>query len=249
MKTLHTEKHFLQTFELDCFSRMPISLLSGILGRAAENHAEALGFGVEQLQKEKLTWMLLRLSIRQFRIVEGRQHLTIETWPSGCDARFAYREFRVFTEGNREPVAVADSHWLMIDIESGRPVRLEEKFTEEHLDPRGRSDGPGFPAIRPVEQNVLHAKDFTVRFSDIDVNNHVHNPHYINWIRETVPDNFLMQASLYNLDIEYRQGAVFGNTVKVRTFTGADDKTMLHTLHEKTDGSLLARARTEWSFR
>ena len=247
METLHTEKYFLQTFELDRFSRMPLSILTSLLQLAAENHAEKLGFGVEGLQREKLTWMLLRLSIRRSQIPTGRQPLKIETWPSGFDARFAYREFRLYTEDCAVPAAVADSHWMMVDTRTGRPVRLQDRFTEKHLNPRGREAGLKFPSITPGDTAPVSEQDFRIRCSDIDVNNHVNNLHYVNWIQETVPEHYLRSGTINSLDIEYRQGAVFGDTVLVRTFAGDREDTMIHTLSRKSDDTLLVKARTEWS--
>lgn len=237
--------HFLKTAELDQEGRMPLAVLVTLIQQSAEQDAASLGFGVEELLGEGLTWMLLRLRVRLETAAwpAGRQDLTVETWPSACDARFAFREF-TFTAGEG-PFAHVWSDWLMVDRESGRPVRLKERFTSRHLDPRGVRPLEPFPQIKPEGEPLL-LMEFPVRLSDLDVNGHVNNSHYAHWIREAVPGELRFSGMIRSLDLEYRAGARYGETV-CAVCHAAGEGQFDHVLRSRDSGELLVRARSRWA--
>ncbi len=80
-----------KTYELDHTGRLPLPALLHRMQEAAEHNAVALGFGVEELLRRNLTWMLTKFHLRVDRFLAGRQPMTTETWPSGFEGQYACR--------------------------------------------------------------------------------------------------------------------------------------------------------------
>jgi len=105
----------------ETFKTSPTSLLK-FLQEAAKQHADEIGWGVETLMKNKMTWMLSRADIRIKSLPEIGEQIEIETWPSGIDRLFALRDF-IIRDGKGNEIGSAVYGWLLIDLETRRPIR------------------------------------------------------------------------------------------------------------------------------
>jgi len=93
------------------------------------------------------------------------------------------------------------------------------------------------------------AKDFSVRRSDIDTNNHVNNKRYINWILETLPQNIYDNYMMESLDILYKKEAGIDSAIQSGCMNESEPSqsvSLVHRLLDKKSGLELAAARTIW---
>jgi medium-chain acyl-[acyl-carrier-protein] hydrolase len=240
-----TYEFVLKQGQLDFRKRISFGALYGFLQDAAEENALALGFDTGTLLARNLTWMLLRLQLRiQFYPVD-RRPILVETWPSGVQSRFAYREFRLKLPEEAEPFAVASSVWLLIDITKGRPVALDSVLSGKLTARTPPMVAGEFPRLR-VEGLPSFTCDFRVRLSDLDLNGHVNNVHYAEWLAEAVPEEIWREQSIRELDIEYKKETRYGDIVRLSTHQTVPGE-YLHVMRiEGTDQEVL-HARSRWS--
>jgi medium-chain acyl-[acyl-carrier-protein] hydrolase len=234
----------LKTYELDFHGRVPVAVIYRFMQEAAEHDAVERQFDTETLLRKNLTWMLLRMQIRFQNFPEGRQEIEVETWPSGIDSRYAFREFRLFAAKQQNLFAVASSVWLLIDRERQRPVQLAPFF-----DPSDRQRTEPMVVARQPEPNpsgeVLLRKEFPVRLADLDINNHVNNLHYLEWVVESVPEEYWAGRTIVELDLEYKKQVMYGDTVRVETVPASGGGFFHRMTSPKTTGDILT-ARTVW---
>jgi acyl-ACP thioesterase len=90
--------------------------------------------------------------------------------------------------------------------------------------------------------------DFRVRYSDLDVNQHVNNVCYAEWIVESVPAGVLRACHLQALELQFRAEATLGHTVVVQTQCKDDDDALVfvHRLARRQDDQDVVLARTRW---
>jgi acyl-ACP thioesterase len=104
--------------------------------------------------------------------------------------------------------------------------------------------------IIPSKNRIISpdlTKSFSVNRYDIDSNNHVNNVRYMQWLMESIPDEFYNKAR-----IEYIQGTFLKETVYNRHVEAAcrilSPTELVHTVTEKEHGTLLATASTTWTW-
>lgn len=227
----------------DCLTGLRASLpaLTDLLQEAAGLHADTLGVGLGALRAQGLTWMLGRLALRLRGLPAWKETVRVETWPSGVRGRLvAERQFRM--EGADGLLLEASSEWLCVDFAAQRLARLPEAV---HALAAPGTPNLGLCAerlrLRLPETPPVGEAVFPVRRAEIDANLHVNNGHYTRWMFETLPEARFFGPPPVAFDIEYKQSARLGDTVRARTHALAPNR-YAHTVTREADGALLAHA-------
>jgi len=256
-KKVWSETYRVRTFDIDREQKASVQSICRYLFDAAGNHADALGFSVPQLFKKGLTWMLSRFFIEIHSYPHWRDELIIQTWPSGIERFFALRDFIIFNS-RKEVVGVATSAWLAIDLKLRRPLPAVRLFNNQDriLDYRS---GKALPAKLPPVDKSQKEQDFNVRYSDLDLNEHVTSASYIDWLLEIIPAAVRKEKLLTELELNFISEAVYGDSVKAlveeQEHTGKVERLFNHSLIKKpNDGGTeanhnrreLVRAGTRW---
>jgi len=248
MERIYTKKFLVHTYEVDFRARaFPITLLN-YLQDAAGDHAALLGFSLFDLLKINKTWLLSRYHLRVYRYPEIGEGVTVTTWPSGTQRIFALRDFEM-ADANGKLIAVATSSWVLWDIPTKQPDRLDERLRSEFVfEKRAIDDAfdslPTFPAADCE-------LEFRVEMKDIDFNNHVTYASYIQWALETVPEKVQRSCVPAEIEVSYRAVAFYGNDIvsllKKSDIDAGAGTTFLHGIYHKSKGTELARLRTVWT--
>jgi acyl-CoA thioesterase FadM len=230
------------SFDADAFGHLFPAALAGYLQEAATRSADALGFGLADLNRRGLTWVLARQRLVLDQPLRWGDELTVETWPAGVDRLAALRDFRLWRGGAE--VGRAVTTWFALDLASRKPVRPGDLFPEhlrvqpEHVLPPA-PPAPGAPAEPALE------KRFQVRFADIDANRHVTNASYVAWALEALDEATWRGERLASLDVSFLAETHYGHFVRSRSAPdGAGAR--LHAIVREEDGKEVARARTTW---
>ncbi|MBN2353287.1 MAG: hypothetical protein JXD23_12000 [Spirochaetales bacterium] len=211
---------------------------------AAYLNADALDFGVDALTRSGRTWVLTRLYVDTRRPPRYGEKVKIETWPTGVDKLFALRDFRA-TDAAGEIVALGVSSWCVISLEARRIVRPADELARYSANPR--SVDHELAKIEPLRKASPVIKNLDVRFRDIDVNRHVNNVAFIEWMCEALP--FEVQSGNFcrELEINFMKEAFYGDTVL--SFAAPienGDVAFHHALRRKDEEDDAARAVTRW---
>lgn len=239
----HREAFEVHTYEVDAFGTLAAAALSGFLQEAAGHHAAALGVGLETLRAKGLTWVLVKQRIESPAPVVLGERLELETWPAGIDRHAALRDFVVRRPDGAE-VARATTQWLVLDLETRRPVRpaevLDPRFPRDPS-PRAVSLRAKLPELREWELQ----KRFHVRYGDIDLNMHVTNTSYVTWAQEAVPREVWRDARLAAVEVHYLAEVVYGSAILSR-LARTGEESFAHAIVREEDGKELARLATAW---
>ncbi len=204
------EKTFpIHYFELDYHAELRLGSLLDYLQDIAGEDAVRRGFGVEQLQPRGLTWMLSRYRISLDQPFTHADRLVLRTWPSAHQGLSACREFEILRNGAQ--VGAASSAWLLIDLNTRRPVRPAEKLGKVTLYDRQAFAEP-LRGLKVGNEFDVHCR-FQVRRSDLDLNRHVNNRIFCDWALEAVPTEHFDRYRLQQIEINYLQEALEGDLV------------------------------------
>jgi len=239
------EIYQIRSYEVDCRNRLSILAVFSFMQEAASKHAAALGVSIHQLRSENFTWLLSRLKIKIAAHPGWNDRIQVSTWPSGTQQLFALRDFEI-NDSAGQIIAAAVSAWLVIDLQKRRPVRIAP-FVERLKPIEGSHILPDrLDKLAALGQHD-HERNFAVRYSDLDINQHVNNVSFVQWVVEGVPSAVLTNAVPAEVEINFLAEAFYDDQILATCHCADTNHTeFLHSLTRRQDGRELARARTVW---
>ncbi|RMH69946.1 MAG: hypothetical protein D6675_11185 [Gemmatimonadetes bacterium] len=241
------QEHFtVRTYELDPTGQASILTICNYLQDVAENNAFHLGFSMNNMLDKKRTWVLSRLHVQMERYPQWKELLTVETWPSGANRLYGIRDFRI-RDKTGTLLGRATTAWAMFNLETRRPVRIPPQVEDAAETFRGRAIDDSFPKLPQLNQ-VDHHRVFTVRHSDLDVNQHVNHVSYIDWAMEAVPPLIWEYHQLRAVEVHFRAECFYGDRVisQCQHLPQPDGHHFLHQVRRKEDDQEITRLRTIW---
>ncbi len=241
----HTEYFIIRTFEIDHEQCATIPSLIRLMHEAAMQHVIRLKLSVWDLEKQGISWVLLRQRLDIDRMPRLGERISVITYPSGFDRFFTYRDFRVFDSAQRE-IARASSTWVLMDMATRKVRRLPDFILalEHHV--------PVSELCLPHPEKRIHSLnnpdrslDYQVQYFDLDFNQHLNNTLYLKWMLESLPDEVFMERRCREVHLEYRAECRWKERVQAETEIGEDDQ-YYHRLLRIEDGKELALASTVW---
>ncbi|MDW3650574.1 MAG: thioesterase [Bacteroidia bacterium] len=239
------EKNQVKAHEIDFKSRMSVPALINNMQEAAWNSAESLGASVARLQEDGISWVLTRLKLEIERLPRHREYYYVESWPSGGERSFVYRDYRVYDE-NDVCIAKATSTWLVFDLETRRMIRIPDWLQSLTGLPRGQNAMEIASGKIPPVKSSEEAESFPLRWHDIDTNQHLSNTYYFQIAIEGLPFKVLSEQNLKSIDLNFRSESTWGDKL-LSAVEDLGDGNWLHTVYKESDQKVLALAKTSWT--
>ncbi len=210
-----TSEMTLGDFNLDCTGRVKVSTLCDFLQAAATAHAEKLGVGMLDLQAQGITWMLAKMDIVFGDWPASHETLCLKTWPSGVRGRLiCCRDYSMGDPSGRT-VLTATSEWVCVNLETRKLARLTPKLANLAPPDAPHVAIPPLPELGEASFSPAGECQIPVRRADLDINRHVNNVHYIEWLLEPLSDE-AYGRTLRRLAIAYHAEALAGDVVTSR---------------------------------
>ncbi|HJA12513.1 MAG TPA: acyl-[acyl-carrier-protein] thioesterase [Candidatus Mediterraneibacter merdipullorum] len=196
--------------EIDHRGTMTLPALINYFQDCTTFHSESVGLGMERLRKEKKAWVLSYWQVLVERYPRLNEKIRVGTFPTEFKGLFGNRNMYMLDgDGNR--IACANSIWVFMDLEKGRPARPQA----EHIEPYGIGEPLDMPyedrKIEPPRENRA-CEPFPVRRYHIDTNEHVNNCQYVQMAMEMLPGDI----SVRQLRVDYKKSAVLGDMIYPR---------------------------------
>ena len=202
---------------------------------------QSINLGVSDkdvLEQYNLVWIITDYDIDVVRLPQFAEEITIETEALTYNRLFCYRRFAIYDEAGQEIIHMVATFVLM-DRESRKvhPVASEivapyqSEFSKKLL--RG-------PKYAELEEAI--SKDYHVRFYDLDMNGHVNNSKYLDWIFEVMGAGFLTNHIPKKINLKYVKEVRPGGMI-----TSSYELNGLESNHQVTsDGDINAQAKIIW---
>jgi len=237
------DKFEIHSYEIDLKRRLKIPALNRYMQESAWKHAEQLGFGYTNLIVKKLTWVLTRMIIQVDKLPLWGETIEVLTWPSGRDDFFAFRDFQFFRADDSE-FGRATSSWCVISLQDRRPQTMDSVALSKYPKVKELMFADRPEKIQPLVKAESEWRTF-VGYQDLDVNEHVNNVRYLDWITETYPLDFLKTHQLHRLDLNYLAEAFYGKDIAVINQRMSESE-FLHSIRQIDDQTEICRAKVIW---
>ena len=178
----------------------PVSLFC-ILQESAAAHCDSFHLSGIDLKPYNLFWVLTRMHVHVERMPRWHEKLTILTWEKPHSFISQPRDYLVFDEAENIIVR-GTSIWAIIDKDS-KPVKLEDFDRPDRFplkeDAMTVKAFPRLPAA-PMPGNPIYHK---VQHSDIDLNEHVNNTKYLQWVMDEIGHNFFLHHDVKEVSVHF----------------------------------------------
>lgn len=202
--------------DVDPWNHCKPSGLMGILQEAAVAAAcELHASRPEMMEKYNLFWMLARMWYRLDRPLKWNETLSIRTWHRGGSGASSYRDFDLFVDG--KPVGEAVSVWVLADADTHRLARMSK------IEEFQGTDGGEFCKNKTLSrfklpQELTAADHRAMHYSDTDINGHVNNVRYADFICDAIRMDQLGQDFYISaLQVDYLAECMAGETITLLT--------------------------------
>ena len=187
--------------EADCMGRVKPVVLLNFMQDVADKSINTCGvdLGYEDIVKKGLGWFLIRYRVEFDSDLKNIEELKVQTENRGSQKLNALRDFEVFDNFTGKRILRATTSWLLVDLQSKSLVNISKDY-QKLIKFEKREDDLILQKLKSPE--VFDSeKVFSVRYDDLDVNNHVNNTVYVGWALEALDFEFRKNNTLKSLDI------------------------------------------------
>ena len=240
MQTIWNESFRVHTYETDPNGNLTLPMLCGLLQESASLHADHLKWGYKDLGKQNQLWVLNAMWLKVHRMPHWQDEVHVDTWPAGRQGLRYLRDFRIVDQHANLCVSAATS-WVIIDQERRRPVRMNFEF---EYPPREKNCESKPGKIEP-DDDVQKVNDVLTTYDDLDIQNHVNNLRYIQWMMAAIPSDFRRGCNIDIFEINYIAETYIDQQIEVlHRKTGSH--LWIHELQNE-EGKVVCRAQSQWS--
>ena len=193
----------------------------------------------EILEKYNLVWIITEYDIDVIRLPRFSEEITIETEALSYNRLFCYRRFTIYDESGQAIIQMLATFALM-DRDSRKVHSVDPEMVAPYQSEFSKKIIRG-PKYTDLDNPT--SKDYHVRFYDLDMNGHVNNSKYLDWIFEVMGADFLMDHIPQKINLKYVKEVRPGGMI-----TSSYELDGLQSCHQVTSqGVVNAQALIQWT--
>lgn len=231
------------SYEIDFNSRLNIFSLFNYFQEIAWEHAGLLHFGLEDLSKRNLFWVLSRVRVEIERLPLWTENITLITYPRGIDGLFALRDYEIY-DSKGEIIIKASSSWLILNAQTRRPIRINDLDLKFLTNDRSALS-TNASKIADVNGKPVSTDTLSVKSSDIDVNYHVNNARYIEWAFNTFPILQHHRHTLKSVEVNFLAEGKPDNILNIELYNISKNENIV-CIKRVDDRKELCKVYLEW---
>lgn len=205
----------------------------------AESHASQNDFGYDGAMAHNMIWVEVQGEFEFLRRPRWKEVVTLRT-NTGKASALQARRFVEMTDAAGAVIARADLMWVLIDVNTRRPMplkRAEVNMTRE-CPPTIAEPLPSFPTEQAQQLGVSY---LVTSRRDIDFNGHINNSAYLTWALDSLPA--APGDSPRRIRIQYKRESHAGEPMSI-----CHEQAGSLTRHVITgDGTLRAEILLDWA--
>lgn len=242
MENLHIDDYTVASYHTDSTQQLSAVALFCFLQESAWRHANTNEFGWHHLAEKQQFWVLSKVHALIHRMPQWTENIRLETWGKQPELLTAFRDFEIFDENNMPVISVVSS-WHILDMNTHRPVMIEEFVKKFPIIPH-RYAMEKKPEKIIMPETKIQGNVFAVKPSDIDMNQHVNNTRYVQWAMDEIPFDFQKMHRLAEIDVNFVKEARIEDSCFIKTY--CEDTTFTQAIISENDNKVLSLVKSKW---
>ena len=233
MEPVYRQQFHIDPVAVDRFGRLKPAMLLMYAQEVAGHHSDLLSFTYDALASKGLFWAVIRNRVQITRLPKENETITIETWPMPT-TRTAYPRSTVAYDAQGQELFRSVSLWVLMDANTRTMILPGKSGVELEGTLRGNElASPRSLALRPME----NSRSRSVCFTDLDVNGHMNNTRYLDWIMDLLPSDFHRNHPVKDFTLCYMNEALEGQDLTLTWDTDSDGCVQVDILRPGKDGT------------
>ncbi len=231
MEAIFEKKFTITGAYTDRFGRLKPSSILFFVQEAAGEHCDLLHVSWDALQQKNLFWAIIRHKVQISRLPQKGERITVETWPMPT-TRTAYPRSVIAYDEQHQELFRSISLWVLMDPNTRALVLPKNSGVEVMGLLRGNElSVPGSLVPGSLSDSRLRQ----VCFSDLDINGHMNNARYMDWIWDLLPSHFHRSNQPKEFTLNYHAEAREGELLEVKWALSEEGKLKVESFRK--DGS------------
>ncbi|MCR5770425.1 MAG: acyl-[acyl-carrier-protein] thioesterase [Butyrivibrio sp.] len=195
--------------------------------------SEDLGIGLDYLDKQGAAWVINSWQVDVSRYPKIGENVIIGTIPYEIKGFIGCRNFFMDTEDG-ERLALANSIWAFINLETGRPVKVTPDIIDGYqISEKLPMDYQPRKIPFPEEGDIRSTQEILIHPFHLDTNQHVNNNQYITMAIDSIrslKESDEKAPFVKRLRAEYKMQAHLGDVIYPICCSVLKDDRLVHTV-------------------
>jgi medium-chain acyl-[acyl-carrier-protein] hydrolase len=239
------QSKLVNAYDVDVNNRLKLNTLFNFLQNVASSHADSLSLGYNDLIAHDLGWVLSWAKVKIEEYPQFGETIKIRTWPKCRYKLFSIREFLIYNSSGKILFRVSTA-WLLINVKTKRITDIKNLPQAIYYQPElsALNDLPE-KIVSGKEKEILFSK--TIRYTDLDINQHVNNTRYIELALDCYSSDWHKKNLLNSLTASFTSESFYGDELEIRMASeGFKEKSDVIEAVNKKSSKHVFQALVDW---
>ena len=210
----YQENMLLRTCDCDVNGQWRPSAVLTAMQELSGTHCALLGCGRDDLLKRGVVWVLARSEVQMTRYPNIGETITMQTFHKPVRLRF-FPRYYIFKDSAGDVIGKAGTLWLLMDLATRQTIPAGDIAA---LLPDNSELAA--PMALPATVGQLQGDETIIlrdpQYTDLDVNGHVNNTKYADWLCDALGIDTLRACAPESLILNYNAEVRPGQHVRLR---------------------------------
>lgn len=208
----YTETATVLNADADFRSLLKPSALLRYVEQVSADHARTFGMTDQFFKDHGVAFLVGKQALKFDRVPQRAEKLTLLT-RAEASRRGSVKRITTVTDAEGKQVAMVDCRWIVVSLAENRILREPGWTVEGFWNETVEGELP--LQLHKCREGLASAGEWTVRYSQCDLNGHLNNAFYLDLVCDALPLDVVRKGPVTFASINYHREVPMGETVEV----------------------------------
>lgn len=208
----YTETATVLNADADFRSLLKPSALLRYVEQVSADHARTFGMTDQFFKDHGVAFLVGKQALKFDRVPQRAEKLTLLT-RAEASRRGSVKRITTVTDAEGKQVAMVDCRWIVVSLAENRILREPGWTVDGFWNETVEGELP--LQLHKCREGLTSAGEWTVRYSQCDLNGHLNNAFYLDLVCDALPLDVVRKGPVTFASINYHREVPMGETVEV----------------------------------
>ena len=208
----YTETATVLNADADFRSLLKPSALLRYVEQVSADHARTFGMTDQFFKDHGVAFLVGKQALKFDRVPQRAEKLTLLT-RAEASRRGSVKRITTVTDAEGKQVAMVDCRWILVSLAENRILREPGWTVDGFWNETVEGELP--LQLHKCREGLTSAGEWTVRYSQCDLNGHLNNAFYLDLVCDALPLEVVRKGPVTFASINYHREVPMGETVEV----------------------------------